>query len=231
MRPVKLAAAFVVGAAQRISKRRTALEAGGAGGVVYAFGPGVGKLALYVVREAPVQAHLQRVIVRVSHWRLAAESAQSGILTRVTNDRTRWRQRAKIWDAVHVVRLHRIDVAAFIQVQASRANVPHRQSSVFKQFALDVDIPLVHMRRIVDVVIHTNDLGWNRVALRERVRERGKYLEGQLVRLVEVITGGVGAGANGIVENSGAYANRGLVIFKWVKRQADSRVPVPGRGV
>ena len=116
-------------------------------------------------------------------------------------------------------------------MQAPRANVAHRQSGVFKQFALDVDVPLVHMRRIVDVVIDTDDLGWNRVAGREGVRERRKYLEGQLVRLIEVITGSVGAGANGIVENSGAYANRGFVIFKRIKRQAESRIPVVGGGV
>src|ERR1700722_20285508 len=116
-------------------------------------------------------------------------------------------------------------------MQASRANVAHRQSSVFKQFALDVDVPLVHMRRVVDVVIDTNDLGCSRVALRERVGERRKYLERQLVRLIEVITGSVGARPDGIVENSRAYANRGLVIFKRIKRQADSRIPVVGRGV
>src|ERR1700691_1418695 len=113
---------------------------------------------------------------------------------------------AKNRDAVHVVRHHRVDVATFIQVQAPRANVAHRQSGGCKQFALDVDVPLVHMRGIVDVVIDTNNLGWSRIASRERVRERREYLEGQLVRLVEVITGSVSAGANGIVEDSGAYA-------------------------
>src|SRR6202041_1496701 len=120
---------------------------------------------------------------------------------------------------------------AFIQVQSPRANVAHRQSSGFKQFALDVHIPLVHMRRIVDVVIDANDLGWDVIAGRECVGERGEKFEGQFVRLIEVITGSVGAGANGIVENSGADANRGLVIFKRVKRQADSRIPVVGGGV
>src|ERR1700722_11368671 len=133
--------------------------------------------------------------------------------------------------AIHVSKHHGIDVATLIQVQAPRANVAHRQSGGFKQLALDVHVPLVHMWRIVYVVIDTNNLGWSGIAVRERIRERRKYLEGQLIRLVEVITGSVGAGANGIVEYSRAYANRGLVIFKRVKRQADARIPVVGRGV
>src|SRR5581483_10532094 len=58
VRPVKEAASAIKGTVQRIGPGDTSLEAVRSGGVVHALRPGVGKLALQAVGEAPVQPHL-----------------------------------------------------------------------------------------------------------------------------------------------------------------------------
>src|SRR6185369_13990610 len=116
-------------------------------------------------------------------------------------------------------------------MQSARTDVADGQSGRLEQLPLNIQIPLIHFRRDIRVIVHTNELRRRRQCAWEWIRELRQRNEGERVRRIEVIAGRVASSANRIVEDSDAGTDRCLVIAKRIVSESDSGIPIPGCGI
>src|SRR5436853_5383728 len=111
-------------------------------------------------------------------------------------------------------------------MQSTRTNITNCQSRGLEELALNIQVPLIHARRVLRVVIHSDELRRRRQRAGERIGKRRQRDERERVRRIEVITGRVSARVYRIEEHSKTRADRRLVIAERIVCKSDSGIEV-----
>src|ERR1041385_9471981 len=102
-------------------------------------------------------------------------------------------------------------------MHSARTHVADGQSGGLEELALNIEIPLIHLRGVIRAIVHSNELRRRRQRAGEWIGELRQGDEGESVRWIEVIAGSVGASANRIEEDSKTRADRRLVIAEGIE--------------